>query len=128
MTKALPQAGRTAKEETRETRKARFSPTEIARLFHAFSDETRLAILDRLRNGEQCVCNLVDLLDAGQSRLSFHMKTLKEAGLVQDRRDGRWVHYSLNPEALEAVGEFVASLRASRGVTGTAEVTSCCRK
>jgi ArsR family transcriptional regulator len=58
-----------------------------ARLFHALSDETRIAIIVRLRDGEKCVCDLTDLLDAAQSRLSFHLKTLKDAGLVRDRRD-----------------------------------------
>ena len=86
----------------------------IARICHALSDETRLAILERLRNGEQCVCNLADVLQSGQSRLSFHMKTLKDAGLVRDRREGRWIHYSLNPEALDAVADFVASHQRSR--------------
>jgi ArsR family transcriptional regulator len=76
----------------------------LARLFHALSDETRLKIVARLLSGEQCVCNLTDALDAGQSRLSFHLKTLKDAGLVADRREGRWIHYSLNHEALAAIG------------------------
>ena len=77
---------------------------QLARLFHALSDETRLRIVGRLLSGEQCVCNLTDALDAGQSRLSFHMKALKDAGLVTDRRDGRWIHYSLNHEALSRIG------------------------
>jgi ArsR family transcriptional regulator len=100
-------------------------PARVARLFHALSDETRLAILDRLRSGEECVCNLTDLLDAAQSRLSFHMKTLKEAGLVLDRREGRWIHYSLNPAALDAVHDFVASYR--RG-SAPKEHLPCCTK
>ena len=79
-----------------------------ARVFHALSDETRLAIVDRLRSGERCVCDLQDLLDAAQSRLSFHLKTLKEAGLVTDRKQGRWSYYALVPGALEqAVGALV---------------------
>ena len=82
----------------------------MARICHALSDETRLAILERLKGGEQCVCNLADVLRSGQSRLSFHMKTLKDAGLVRDRRDGRWIHYSLNPEALDVVRDFIGSM------------------
>ncbi len=97
---------------------------EAARLFHALSDETRLAILERLRNGEECVCNLMDLLDAGQSRLSFHMKTLKDAGLVRDRREGRWIHYSLNPGAFQAVHDFSASYRDAH----VPEAAACCKK
>jgi ArsR family transcriptional regulator, arsenate/arsenite/antimonite-responsive transcriptional repressor len=81
-----------------------------ARLFHALSDETRLSILQRLRMGERCVCDLTDALDAAQSRLSFHLKVLKDAGLVTDRREGRWMYYTLNPDALAEVGELVESM------------------
>ena len=97
----------------------------LARLFHALSDETRLAVLARLCNGERCVCDLMDLLGAGQSRLSFHMKVLKEAGLVADRREGRWIHYRLSPEGLEAAEQAIASLQSSRGA---AEAAACCAK
>jgi ArsR family transcriptional regulator len=68
-----------------------------ARLFHALSDETRLAVLEMLGDGERCVCDLQDALDAAQSRLSFHLKVLKEAGLVTDRKEGRWSYYTLVP-------------------------------
>ena len=81
-----------------------------ARLFHALSDETRLSILQRLRLGERCVCDLTDALDAAQSRLSFHLKVLKDAGLVTDRRDGRWMYYTLNHEGLGDIAELVESL------------------
>ncbi len=114
-----------ARSETRRLLRGKADPARVARLFHALSDETRLAILDRLRNGEECVCNLMDLLDAAQSRLSFHMKTLKEAGLVRDRREGRWIHYSLNPGALDAVHDFVASYRR---VSAPSEAAPCCTK
>ena len=67
----------------------------VAELFHALADPTRLGIIEQLRGGEQCVCDLTDLLDTGQSRLSFHLKTLKDAGLLRDRRQGRWIYYSL---------------------------------
>ena len=81
-----------------------------AQLFHALSDETRLSILQRLRLGERCVCDLTDALDAAQSRLSFHLKVLKDAGLVTDRRDGRWMYYTLNQEALAEAAELVETL------------------
>jgi ArsR family transcriptional regulator, arsenate/arsenite/antimonite-responsive transcriptional repressor len=81
-----------------------------ARLFHALSDRTRLSILQRLRLGERCVCDLTDALDAAQSRLSFHLKVLKDAGLVSDRREGRWMYYTLNPDALAEVGELLESM------------------
>src|SRR5215211_758205 len=85
-----------------------------ARLFHALSDGTRLSILQRLRFGEQCVCNLTDALDAAQSRLSFHLKVLKDAGLVTDRRDGRWVYYTLNPDALAEIASIAGALKPAR--------------
>jgi ArsR family transcriptional regulator len=81
-----------------------------ARLFHALSDPTRLSILQRLRFGERCVCDLTDALAAAQSRLSFHLKVLKEAGLVSDRREGRWMYYTVNPEALSEMGEWLESM------------------
>lgn len=94
------------------------SPTKLidqrlAAVFHALSDETRIAIVKRLAGGERCVCDLQDLLDAAQSRLSYHLKTLKDAGLIADRREGRWVHYSLVPGALEAVAGFVQNMEAA---------------
>lgn len=80
------------------------------RLFHALSDPTRLSIMERLRLGERCVCNLTDALDTGQSRLSFHLKVLKDAGLVSDRREGRWMYYTLNQETLTEAGELIEEL------------------
>jgi ArsR family transcriptional regulator len=87
---------------------------QAQRWFHALSDETRLQLLELLRDGEQCVCDLTDALDAAQSRLSFHLKTLKDAGLVTDRKQGRWVYYALNPEAVEGATEFLTELRPKR--------------
>lgn len=84
--------------------------TQLARVFHALSDETRLRIVGRLLTGEQCVCNLTEALGAAQSRLSFHMKTLKEAGLVTDRRQGRWIHYAIVPEAIHQVEQFLSNV------------------
>lgn len=85
--------------------------TRLARVFHALSDETRLRIVGKLLAGEKCVCNLTDALDAEQSRLSFHLKALKDAGLVTHRRQGRWSYYALNPEALLEIRNFVGSVR-----------------
>jgi ArsR family transcriptional regulator len=78
--------------------------------FKALSDPHRLRILDRLRGGERCVCELTDVLEAGQSLLSFHLKVLKEAGLVTDRREGRWMHYALSAEAVTELREFLGAL------------------
>lgn len=81
-----------------------------ATLFHALSDATRLSILDRLRDGERCVCELTDALGAAQSRLSFHLRVLKEAGLVRDRREGRWSYYTINHSALAEVHDLAVAL------------------
>ena len=89
--------------------------THAQRCFHALSDETRLRLLELLRAGEQCVCDLTDSLETGQSRLSFHLKVLKDAGLVTDRREGRWVYYALDLAALDALVDFLSGLRPRRG-------------
>ena len=81
-----------------------------AQLFHALSDPTRLSILRRLRLGERCVCDLTDALDAAQSRLSFHLKVLKDAELVIDRREGRWMYYTLNSDRLEEMAHLLEEL------------------
>ena len=88
--------------------------THAQRCFHALSDQTRLRLLDLLRAGEQCVCDLTDSLETGQSRLSFHLRVLKDAGLVTDRREGRWVYYAINPDAFEALARVLAELKPSR--------------
>ena len=82
----------------------------LARL-KAIADEKRLRILSLLAGGERCVCELQDALEAGQSLLSHHLKALKDAGLVTDRRSGRWVHYTLNRDALQEIEDFVRSTR-----------------
>jgi ArsR family transcriptional regulator len=82
----------------------------------ALADENRLRILDALRGGERCVCQLTESLELGQSLLSHHLRVLRDAGLVVDRRDGRWVHYSLVPEALQDLETFFSELRQEASV------------
>jgi ArsR family transcriptional regulator, arsenate/arsenite/antimonite-responsive transcriptional repressor len=91
-------------------------------LFHALSDVTRLEIIELLRKGERCVCELTDSLDAAQSRLSFHLRVLRDAGIVRDRKDGRWVHYELEPDAFEEIESLVESMKPRAGA-----VSSACR-
>ncbi len=85
--------------------------------FRALGDETRLRIIERLRQGEECVCNLTGLLERGQSLLSFHLKILRDAGILRARREGRWVYYSLDADVLAEMEEIVSRLRtaATRG-------------
>src|SRR6478609_9336769 len=96
------------------------------RLFHALSDATRLSILQRLRFGERCVCDLTDALDAAQSRLSFHLRVLKDAGLITDRRDGRWSYYAIAPGALSEVHDLVVAMQPVKRGRALPQVGSCC--
>jgi ArsR family transcriptional regulator len=106
-------------------------------LFHALSDATRLSALDMLRDGEKCVCELQDRLDIAQSRLSFHLKVLKDAGLVEDRKEGRWAYYSIVPHALDEAHDLVINflpgsssrnrtLRVVASRSGSASKFKCC--
>jgi ArsR family transcriptional regulator, arsenate/arsenite/antimonite-responsive transcriptional repressor len=88
--------------------------SRAAQLFHALSDETRLGIIEKLRGGEHCVCDLQDDLEAAQSRLSFHLRVLKDARLVTDRKEGRWSYYSIVPEALTEVHDLAVALQPSK--------------
>ncbi len=85
--------------------------TNLERRYQALSDGKRLRILELLCDGERCVCELADELDISQPLLSFHLKTLREAELVRDRRDGRWIHYALNTEALDRLRAHLTVLR-----------------
>ncbi len=71
------------------------SMKETARIFKALADETRLRILALLTRGELCVCDLMSILDLPQSTVSRHLAYLRNAGLVNDRRQGVWMYYAL---------------------------------
>ena len=75
-------------------------------MFKAFADQTRLRILHLLTRGELCVCDIVDTLKLPQSKVSRHLAYLKSAGLVEDRKEGLWRHYSL----IKPEGKFHKSL------------------
>ncbi len=89
----------------------------LTRVARALGDETRLRILERLSAGERCVCELTGALAAGQSRLSFHLRVLGEAGLVTARREGRWMYYALNSQPLAAHAALVERLAAPAPAT-----------
>jgi ArsR family transcriptional regulator len=73
---------------------------ELVTVFKALSDETRLRIIKLLEQGELCVCDITAALDIVQPKASFHLSALKEAGLIKDRKQGKWIHYSLNEKDL----------------------------
>jgi len=73
---------------------------DLVTVFKALSDETRLRVIKLLERGELCVCDITAALDLVQPKVSFHLSTLKEAGLIKDRKQGKWIHYSLNDKDL----------------------------
>ncbi len=79
--------------------------------FHALSEPLRIRVIDLLREQELCVCDLCEILDVSQSKLSFHLKTLKEAQLLQSRQEGRWIYYRLNLPQFVVLEQYFAELR-----------------
>lgn len=83
-------------------------------IMSALSDPIRRAALGIIwPSGEHCVCELMARLDAGQSRMSRHMKSLKLAGLVSDRRDAQWVRYRRNPDLAPELAAIVDAVLAA---------------
>lgn len=85
--------------------------TQIWAGFRALSDPLRLKIIELLRSHELCVCELCEQLNVSQSKLSFHLKNLKEANLVHSRQQGRWMYYSLNLAQFVVLEQYLAEYR-----------------
>jgi ArsR family transcriptional regulator len=83
------------------------SYAEYAPVFKAMSDETRLKIIDMLSCGELCACDILEELSISQSTLSYHMKALSESGLINARKDGSWMKYTLNEERTNETISFL---------------------
>jgi len=80
--------------------------------FKALSDETRLRILRTLaRYGELCECNMVPSFGLSQPTISYHLKVLRDAGLIRSRRQGQWVYHRLDTSALLTVIHYLASIQ-----------------
>jgi len=101
-----------------------FDTARAAELFHALADEIRVEVVTLLLNGERCVCELMDDLGMAQSRLSWHLKTLVDAGIISGRKDGRWVYYSLNADALGEARAILDSVKPSSRRLATR--STCC--
>src|SRR5437762_11182848 len=98
--------------------------TRAAELFHALADPIRVRVVSLLIGGERCVCDLMDDLDIAQSRLSWHLKTLSDAGIISGRREGRWNYYTLNADALAEARDFLSGLKP--GARLPTPATACC--
>lgn len=86
------------------------SHEKVAKVFKAFCDERRLAILELLRSGAKCGCVLIDQMEIGQSSLSYHMKILCESGIVEGRQEGKWTHYRLSEQGSKYATELLIQL------------------
>ncbi len=96
----------------------------MVEMFKALGDPTRLQIVRMLsEQGDMCVCHIVETLKLGQPAISHHMSVLKNSGLVNSRREGQWIHYSLNREAIKSGPcEFLNSVAAEKINSGK----GCC--
>ena len=96
---------------------------EDARKIKALADENRLAIMRILQNGERCACVLLEELNVSQPTLSHHMRILCDSGLVNARKEGKWMYYSISAEGAKNAASVLQSLTAVNG-----QDDSCCCK
>ena len=87
---------------------------DVAVICKALGDSNRLQIIQMLSDGEKCGCKLLEAFEITQPTLSHHMKILCECGLVNDRKEGKWHHYSLNCEILTDYRKYISSLVCSK--------------
>ncbi len=83
---------------------------EMAVMMKALGDESRVKIFDMLAQGELCACKVLEEFQITQPTLSYHMKILCDSGLVNGRRDGIWMKYTINSEAYDKVKSFIDSI------------------
>lgn len=80
-------------------------------MFQAFADPYRAQVIELLRDRELCACDIAESLEISPSKLSFHLKTLREAGLIQSRPEGRWIYYRLNLSQFFVLEQYLAEFR-----------------
>ena len=90
------------------------NPKKTAVIFKAFCDENRIKILQLLTDGEKCACKLLEALNITQPTLSHHMKILLDSGIVNGRKEGKWMHYSISEEGLK---DATCSIKFANGKT-----------
>ncbi len=96
---------------------------KYAKIFKALCDEQRLHILELLRSGDKCACELLENIDIGQSSLSYHMKILVESGIVESRQDGKWTHYNISEQGSR---DAIDILKELTSISDTNKNGNCC--
>ena len=94
---------------------------EYIRVFRAFTDESRVRVLELLCDGEQCACILLDDLRISQPTLSHHMKILCDSGIVKSRRVGKWNYYAINTDGCEYASRLLTAI-VNRNMGGTLRI------
>ena len=85
--------------------------TDVLPLFQAFAESYRMQVIELLRDRELCACDIAKHLRISASKLSFHLKILREAGLIQGRQEGRWIYYRLNLPQFVVLEQYLAEFR-----------------
>ncbi|MEG0292098.1 MAG: metalloregulator ArsR/SmtB family transcription factor [Anaerovoracaceae bacterium] len=96
---------------------------EAERIFKAFCDENRVRILELLQTGEKCACNLLEDLEISQPTLSHHMRILCDSNIVVGRKEGKWIHYSINDEGVKVAKRMLGEITEIKSLS----VKNCCK-
>lgn len=94
-------------------------------IFKAFCDENRIKILQLLSDGEKCACKLLEEMNITQPTLSHHMKILCDSGIVEGRKEGKWMYYSISKDGTEHARKCFDILT---NTDNTKDTQSCCEK
>ena len=95
--------------------------------FKALADKNRLMIVDMLSSGELCACRILEKFNITQPTLSHHMKILCDCGLINGRKEGKWMYYSLDEKAVQELKAFLTEVTSYKGNCNCAE-KSCCEE
>lgn len=98
---------------------------ETVKVFKSLCDPNRLQIVEMLQNGELCACQILEELNIGQSTLSHHMKNLCESSVVNCRREGKWMYYSLNQTGCEAAYSLLKGIMEAPVQSNVDEKCTC---
>lgn len=98
---------------------------KTAAIFKAFGDENRIRILQLLTAGEKCACELLEKINVTQPTLSHHMKILCDAGVVNGRKDGKWMYYSISSAGTTYAAECLQTLTQANFTSAN---QPCCEK